>query len=396
MIQSSPVFRLLKEQGYHVTVNTTTMGQDVLRHNPNVDEVALQLHDIVPNNQLGPYVESLKKRFDLVVNLSGSAEESMLFPDRILNNVMEELRQKNPDTTEAQRMDATLKQFRKKVAGKNYYDNHLEKAGLPERGLNGELYFSPDEENVAHQFREFHKNDFLIEWSLSGSAYHKIYPYFQQAVAMLLHPESKWYIPEALVVSVGDYICSMMERSESERYYPRAEGSNANVAWPLRLSMIMTKYSDLVVGTETGILNAAGCFDTPKITLLSHSSHGNLCKYWKNDFCLAPENTFCHPCHTLHYHHPRGKGTFCKICNETHYPEMETAIEMGWTCPAEVEYTDAPKPMNIFKPTDEEGQPYPMCCTRGYLPDRLCARIHEVYALWKAKRDAKELTAVVT
>jgi hypothetical protein len=50
-------------------------------------------------------------------------------------------------------------------------------------------------------------------------------------------------------------------------------------------------------------MNVAACYDVPKITFLSHSSHENLCKNWTNDYCLAPNQAIaaCYPCHQLHY-----------------------------------------------------------------------------------------------
>ena len=64
--------------------------------------------------------------------------------------------------------------------------------------------------------------------------------------------------------------------------------------------MVMTKYADVVVGPETGLMVAAGCFDTPKIMMLSHSSEENLTKYWKNCTALSA-GVECQPCHQLHY-----------------------------------------------------------------------------------------------
>ena len=59
------------------------------------------------------------------------------------------------------------------------------------------------------------------------------------------------------------------------------EGTNMkhySGTWGIRKSLLWTKYADLVIGTETGILNGAGCFDTPKIVMLSHSTEENLSK----------------------------------------------------------------------------------------------------------------------
>jgi hypothetical protein len=62
----------------------------------------------------------------------------------------------------------------------------------------------------------------------------------------------------------------------------------------------MTEYVDLVISPETGVLNASGCFDTPKIGLLTHSNKTNLTKYFKNDYSLQAE-TECSPCHRMIY-----------------------------------------------------------------------------------------------
>lgn len=375
MIQFAPVIRLIKQQGYHVTVNCSEYGAVVLKHNPYIDKLAIQQTDIVPNQQLKDYWEEMKKHYDLFINLSGSVEDSLLFPDRKMYKAIESIQEKRPDIEDRDAFELVCKEYRKIIGDRNYYDAHLEKAGLPQRGLNGEVYFSDGEELVARDFRARHKDKFLILWSLSGSAYHKIYPYFQQVVQ-----ETLLQIPEACVISVGDEICVAMERGETEgRYYPRSFGGP--MGWDIRHSLVMTKYVDLVIGSETGILNAAGCFPTPKITLLSHSKHENLCQYWENDYCLAPENTFCHPCHMLHYVHPAGKK--CTICDTVHRPNAPENSEAMWSCPYSTDLTDN---------DDGKAQVYPICMGRGIHPERVVKRILEVYEKWKAKRCQTVLT----
>jgi ADP-heptose:LPS heptosyltransferase len=71
----------------------------------------------------------------------------------------------------------------------------------------------------------------------------------------------------------------------------------------LREVMALVEVVDCVVGPESAIINFASAFPTPKLTLLSHSTHNNLCKHWENDYCIAPAREFapCYPCHQLHY-----------------------------------------------------------------------------------------------
>ncbi len=283
-------------------------------------------------------------------------------------NMMNQIGEKHPELNEENKFYNTIRAIREQVGTTNYYDNHLKKAGYDDTGKNGELFFSEQEEVMAQGFRDKYPGRFIVMWVLSGSSYHKRYPYFQQVAQELVVKN-----PDILLISVGDAECALIERSESNKYLPRAG------RWQLRTSLVMTKYVDLVVGPETGILNAAGCFPTPKITMLSHSSHDNLCKYWENDFCIAPDvkDVFCHPCHVLHYIHAvNGECPTCK--GSTHScvgPQVPKGMGGMWTCPYRV----------VEGSRDERGYgvPSPLCCTE-LKPEMVLARIGEVYKKWKA------------
>ncbi len=373
-IQTTPVLKKRKEEGYHVTVNGSEVAREVLKYNPNVDEILVQMKDYVPNKGVtsGPLMEYWKElatKYDKFVNLTGSAEESLLIPDGKLMVMMSQIGNEHPEFGEQNQFYNAIRAIQKQVGDTNYYDNHLAKAGYEDRGLNGELFFSEQEEIMGQGFRDKYPGRFIVMWVLSGSSYHKRYPFFQQAAQELIIRN-----PDILLISVGDAECSLIERSESNRYLPRAG------RWALRTTLHMTKYVDLVVGPETGILNAAGCFDTPKITMLSHSSHDNLCKYWKNDFCLAPDTkeVFCHPCHVLHFIHTLNEP--CPSCSglihEHKDKEAKQIVHGGlWTCPYEVP--------SINKDATGLGAPSPICTTR-LTPSKVLARIDEVYQLWRS------------
>lgn len=372
-VQTVPVLKKLKSEGYHVTLNCSETARDVLKYCPYVDELAVQIRDYVPNKgtvsgPLWDYWAELGSKYDKFVNLTGAAEETLLVPDSRLMTMMAQIGEKHPELNEQNRFYNSIRAIREQVGDTNYYDNHLAKAGYSDTGMNGELFFSEQEEIMAQGFRDKYAGRFIVMWVLSGSSYHKRYPYFQQVAQELIVKN-----PDILLVSVGDAECALIERSESNKYLPRSG------RWQLRTSLVMTKYVDLVVGPETGILNAAGCFDTPKITMLSHSNHNNLCKYWKNDFCVAPEQSevFCHPCHVLHYvHSVNGECIQCK--GATHScigPEVPKGQGGMWTCPYTVPET--------LKDSTGLGAPSPLCCAK-LGPEKVMGRISEVYALWKA------------
>jgi hypothetical protein len=113
----------------------------------------------------------------------------------------------------------------------------------------------------------------------------------------------------------------------------------------------LTKFADLVIGPETALLNAAGCFDTPKITLLTHSSRENLCSTWKNDYSLQA-GCWCSPCHYLHkYTH-----IWQNVCQLDKY---------SW---------------------GKYGKPIPACTAEGFPPKVVFDRIMEVYETRKDRK----------
>jgi hypothetical protein len=277
MIMVTPLIRALHEDGYHVTVNCTRYSSAILDNNPFVDNVILQEREAIPNHLLGDYWAEWCGDYDKYINLSESIEGALL-------------------KVEGRREFYTSLAWRNREAeGVNYFDRTLALGGYPERvGCRGELYFSGDEERAARKFRAQYGNKFIVLWALNGSSHHKCYGLFEPVVTDWLNAH-----PEALVVTVGDHTASLLE-FEHPQLVPKAG------VWPIRQSLCMTKYVDLVVGPESVITNAAGCFDTPKIVLLSHSGHDNLCKYWTNCVSLAPDLELapCYGtsgCHQLHY-----------------------------------------------------------------------------------------------
>jgi len=284
---------LLKKQGYYIVYNTTPYSQQVLMNNPNIDEFLIQSKDAIPNEDLSEYWKEISKGFEKVINLSQSVESSLL-------------------RVEGSKEYKAPQEVRHSECNVNYYDRTLEIAGYKDKGKNGELYFTEAEENLAKVFREKHKDKFIILWSLSGSSFHKVYPYTEYVASEIIKKHD-----DVKVITVGDEMCRLLE-------WENPNVLSKSGKFTVRQSMILTKYSDLVVGTETGILNAAGCFDTPKIIFLSHSSPENICKYWKNCTPLWNSRCECQPCHRLIYTNscPKGDRGLAPKCMEDLKPEV--------------------------------------------------------------------------
>lgn len=318
MIMITPLIRRLAEDGYEVTMNVTPYCADVLRNNPFVSNIVLQERDMIPNQDLGPYWHEWMDDYDKYINLSESVEGKLLKVEG------------RPDfyTTQA---------WREATCTANYYDNTCRLGGyLDSVGARGELYFSNEEIKQAKKIRERFKDRFMIIWSLKGSSHHKIYPLIVPVLSQWLDKH-----PEAIAVLVGAAGDAPLQFE-----HPQVVGMCGRMA--MRDVFCLTQYADLVVGPESAVINAAACFPVPKITMLTHSNHGNLCANWEGDFCMQA-NVACSPCHQLHY-----SAESCPIVSLT---------EIGKEQPS---YTG------------------PICAAMGFPPERMFNRLEEVYNLSKA------------
>lgn len=274
VVMATVLLPMLKTQGYHVTAFVTKGGREVIKHDPRVDRILIHETDSIPHDELEDYWEELAKDYDKFINLSGSIEDNLLISDR------------------SDKYRAWDKATIHKLCNKNYYEETIRWAGYnPEDWrfpYNPELFFVRSEHQWARRVRLKYRNKFIILWALSGSSLHKSYPYTEYILQRLLHEHD-----DIMVFFVGDHVCELLQFS-----HPRVKGYSGK--WPIRKSLIMTEYVDLVVGPETGVLNAAAGSDVPKVVLLSHSTEENLTKHWENTHSLC-SLVPCYPCHVLHF-----------------------------------------------------------------------------------------------
>lgn len=271
-VQITPLVRHLKEQGHEVYVITSGQGMQVLKCNPFIDKLIYYVKDTVPPAQLDGYFKQIGKEngCDKVINLCECVEVKYLFhaADPVYNYSKKE---------------------RFVRGNKNHYDAVFEAAGFPDvTGKTPEMFFDEKEELASVQFRKDFIGKFLILWCLAGSARHKAYPYTRTVMEDLLMRHQ-----DIVIVTVGDNFCKVFEMGlEHERCIHKSG------EWSLRETAIMAKYASLVVAPETGVLHFAGCFDTPKIGLLTHTNKECLSKYFKNDYSIEAK-VDCAPCFRL-------------------------------------------------------------------------------------------------
>lgn len=280
LMQSSSVWAALKEEDYHVTVFSSLPGALAVEHDPNIDELVLFDKDQVPNMQLGEFWAWQKKKFDKWVNLSESVEGTLLsLPGRTIHAYPPALRHElnNRNYTE----------FQHKIAVVPYV-------------LRSKFYPTDDEKRWAYKERQRIGGEQIIVWSLAGSSVHKTWAGLDNAIAFVM-----LNFRHARMVLVGGPECVILEAGwENESRVIRTSGK-----WSIRQTLSFLPHANVIIGPETGVLNAAALLPMRKIVFLSHSTVENLTRDWVNTESLFSENTVClgrgnneaPACHQLHY-----------------------------------------------------------------------------------------------
>lgn len=282
VIQMSSVLPALKAEGYHITVYTVPRALDAVKHEPLIDRFIVQDQEQVPNSWLGEWWAYCRKKYDRFINLSESVEASLLaMSDRAPFTWVHEARHAY--------MNHNYLEFMHRMAGVEYKKPMMR--------------FVPTEDEKVWVAREKQRisGDPLLMWVLRGSAVHKVWcggedevnhaTGFDQIVARIM---LQW--PKAKVIFVGDESCKDIIEApwQNEPRVIRRSGE-----WTIRQTMAMAQVCDMVIGPETGVMNAVAMEPMKKVVFLSHSSVENLTRDWHNTVSLYSRDTPCYPCHKL-------------------------------------------------------------------------------------------------
>ena len=290
LMQASSVFAGLKKAGYHVTLYSSRPGCDVVTHDPNIDHLILQDKDQVPNANLGEFWAHEAKKYDKFVNLSESVEGTWL-------------------AMEGRTAATWTHKIRHRLMNENYLAFQHELADIPHQPA-VRFYATLEEKEWA---RKQKRGTFTVIWSLAGSAVHKTWPYLDHVLAKLMLED-----PGIHVFLVGGPETQMLEAGWEHE--PRIHKTCGK--WGIRNTLAFLSQADLVIGPETGVLNAACMMDVPKVCFLSHSSQENLTRDWVNTTSLhtTDKGVDCYPCHRLHYNWSNcreDKETGTAMCQST-------------------------------------------------------------------------------
>ena len=297
MVIINPVIRHLKGKGYYIILNTSERGIEIAKNDPNIDDIIPYKSDSVRYDDLEKHWKKLRKKVkpDKFINFSESIEKNIsLHPSSPIYN--------------------WPKYKRKKYAKMNFYEKTFEWAGvdwrsLPSNSLRPEIYLTEAEEEKAQSYiRPNCKN---LVWGLSGSGKNKAWPWVDQVVKELIKKHDDIHI-----IFVGDESCQILEQGWNDE----ANVTCLSGKIKMRESIALTKYCDLTVAPDTGLLHGAGCFNKPKMGLLGHTTKENITKHFLMDYSIEadPENAECARCARLIYDNqiqcptdPQSGASFC-------------------------------------------------------------------------------------
>jgi SAM-dependent methyltransferase len=180
----------------------------------------------------------------------------------------------------------------------NYTDEMVRRLAMPWLGgLLPQLYAGPAERQWLRRLAEEHRRagETFLLWHLAGSAFHKIIPHAPAYIAGLLDQ-----FPKLIVYLLGD--ARVASFADPARFPAEVRARVRRVAgqWTIRQQMLATSVAHCVVGPESSIVNAAACWDTPKVIFFSHSAPHNLSLYWWNAYPILPAPACeCAPCYRL-------------------------------------------------------------------------------------------------
>lgn len=292
-IITTPLVRYLKNQGHEIVYLTSESGMELLANNPHIEKLILHKRDSIPSNKLAEYFKAVGQanECDKVIDLCESIEINLAL---------------SPSMPQSK----YSKYEREEICGKNYYEEtfriaerqivnapNLTIMGMEMANMNPEMFFTnKEEEFIMEDIRKPYMGKKKILWGLSGSSRQKTYP--PEHMVKVIEA-----FPDCIHITVGDDPCRLLEWPFT---HPSVKDRFKNVIpaagrYTMRESILASKYVDLVIAPDTGLLHGSGCFDTPKIGLFTNTSINNVAKHFKNDFSLQSENVACSPCFNLIY-----------------------------------------------------------------------------------------------
>lgn len=275
----SSVLPHLKKQGYGITYMGNVPNAEVMRYDPHIDQFKGMPEDWYSKQDSRDFFSLAHHNYDVVANLSGSIETSVVMIREHPSFWWPGLR---------------------KICNVNYLERLHDIMDVP-HDYRVRFYPSPGETAEASRILASFPQP-VIGWCVAGSGLDKIWPHLPRAVARIVSQ-----MPGTIILIGGPtdrdreivaQVCDTV-KNWSERSLPRVRYVT-NV--PVRTALAIAHSCDAVVGPDTGIMTAVSMTAQPKVLLLSHATEENITKHWISTTTLHANQgrVPCWPCHRLH------------------------------------------------------------------------------------------------
>jgi len=277
----SSILPALKREYGHVTVYTQRQGETSLRHDPNIDRIVVQPDGIFgtsdeANQKAGfatvgelqmRHILHLERKHTRLINLIGSVEGSLL-PHMTHSNYW------LPDDT------------RRAVMNQNYVETVHKAARVPFDRAAVRVRFCPTKDELAWAIGERVKHaGKVVMINPGGSSAPKWWPHAQKAMELFAEKGVAGYL-------VGDL--------KGQKFTAPGGWQVVGQDWDIRKCYALAAQCDVVIGTESAIVNSVANESPLKMVLLSHSTAFQLTRDWDRTIALEPDGLPCYPCHRIH------------------------------------------------------------------------------------------------
>lgn len=280
MVMMTSLLEPLIAQGYTIHLNTNKRGAQIVKHDSRVEHIIINdVEGPISGGFLNPYWEAFKKRYDKVIQLTATVEDSLLL---------------TPMNPHLYNLPHTQRHM---MCNHNYREWTHAVADVP-MGAPPSIELSIDEIKAATEHVTPYVGKILALVVVRGSAHHKQYKHIAPFLFRLatLHNVQALLVADDEAANLCNAIIASVERfGAPEGFVKSIVGQN------IRETIALAHLVDIVIGPETGVLNAVAYHPVIKMMFLSHSSVENLCKDWTNLLVQYPKDLPCYPCHRLHY-----------------------------------------------------------------------------------------------
>lgn len=312
LVWAASAVKGLHDQGKRVSVIARYPQASVLEGNPYIHRIIPKMHDQVPNANLSDFFAALKKKMKRrggqFINLSETAEVKLLVVRGHPKN--EKYQMPLDESGTMVEFNQAIFNKRQQDLNKNYLEVVHKHCGVPH--VNGWKFYPTEEEKAWAWEQRKDLKKIVIMYSIVGSSVNKIWPWMDGVVERVITD-----FANTSVVLVGGPEAEMLEGAWKDANPTRVKCIAGQ--WSMRQTLAFLELCDVVIGPETGVLNAAAPMLLKKIVLMSHSSVKNLTRDWINTTSMTPTGVEfdghkltkpeCFPCHEVHYN-----WSTCKRC----------------------------------------------------------------------------------